>query len=152
MWNNVALAGLRIYLGLIFAIAVYPKLTMGASFAGALSGFLTHVGLQNAHPFYQHFLSAIVLPHVSTFAILIIVAETAVAIALTTGTATRLAAVVAMLLVTNYMFAKGLWWWNPSSNDGAFFVIALVLAICAAGRTFGFDARLARRWPNSVLW
>jgi|GEM_PF-4314781 len=43
MWNNVALAGLRIYLGLIFALAVYPKLTMGASFAGALNVFLMHV-------------------------------------------------------------------------------------------------------------
>src|SRR4029077_12517742 len=152
MWNNVVLAGLRIYLGCIFAIAVYPKLLMGSSFAGALNGFLTHVALQNAQPFYQGFLKVIVLPHVSTFAILIIMAETAVAIALITGTATRLAAVVAMLLATNYMFAKGLWWWNPSSNDGAFFVIALVLAICAAGRTFGFDAVLAKRWRNVVLW
>jgi len=80
------------------------------------------------------------------------VVETAVAIALITGTATRLAAVVAMLLVTNYMFAKGLWWWNPSSNDGAFFMIALVVAICAAERTFGFDAILAKRWPNVVFW
>ncbi|HXN08673.1 MAG TPA: DoxX family protein [Candidatus Acidoferrales bacterium] len=152
MWNKIALAGLRIYLGLIFAIAVYPKLRMGPSFAGALNGFLTHMGLQNAEPFYQHFLTIVVLPHVSTFAILIVVAETVVAIALITGTATRLAALVAMLLVTNYMFAKGLWWWNPSSNDGAFFMIALVLAICAAGRTFGIDARLAKRWPHSVLW
>jgi uncharacterized membrane protein YphA (DoxX/SURF4 family) len=152
MWNNVVLAGLRIYLGCIFAIAVYPKLLMGSSFAGALNGFLTHMALQNAQPFYQRFLRVIVLPHVSTFAILIIAAETAVAIALVTGTATRLAAVIAMLLLTNYMFAKGLWWWNPSSNDGAFFVIALVLGLCAAGRTLGVDARLAQRWPRSILW
>lgn len=152
MWNNVALAGLRIYLGLIFAIAVYPKLLMGPAFAGTLNGFLTRMALQNAQPFYQRFLEVIVLPRVSTFAMLIIVAETAVAIALVSGTATRLGAVIAMLLVTNYMFAKGLWWWNPSSNDGAFFVIALVLAVCAAGRTLGLDALLAKRWPRSPLW
>lgn len=36
--------------------------------------------------------------------------------------------------------------------DGAFFMIALVLALCAAGRTFGIDAVLARRWPSSVIW
>lgn len=152
MWNNYALAGLRVYLGVIFAIAVYPKLLLGPAFASALNGFLTHMGLQNAQPFYQRFLGVIVLPHVSTFAMLIVVAETAVAIALITGTTTRLAAVVAMLLVTNYMLAKGLWWWNPSSNDGAFFMIALVLAVCGAGRTLGLDARLAKRWPRSVLW
>lgn len=155
MRSNVApaaLAGLRIYLGFIYALAVYPKLVMGSSFAGALTGFLTHVGFQNAHPFYQHFLTDVVLPHASTFALLVVVSETAVAIALITGTATRLACVISMFLSTNYMFAKGLWWWSPSSNDGAFFMIALVLAICAAGRTFGIDAQLAKRWPKSLLW
>ena len=152
MWKNYALAGLRIYLGVIFAFAVYPKLRAGSAFVYGLNGFLTHVGLQGAHPFYQTFLANVVLPNISTVAILIVVAEAAVAIAMITGTATRLAAVIAMFLSTNYMFAKGLWWWNPSSNDGAFFVIAVVLALGRAGRIFGIDSTLAKRWPNSVLW
>ncbi|HKW44417.1 MAG TPA: DoxX family protein [Candidatus Eremiobacteraceae bacterium] len=152
MWKNYALAGLRIYLGIIFAIAVYPKLMAGSRFALQLNGFLSNVGLQNAHPAYQRFLTVFVIPHVATVALLVIIAETAVALTMIAGVATRLSAVVAMLLVTNYMLAKGLWWWNPSSNDGAFFMIALVLAICAAGRVFGVDSLLARRWPKSVLW
>jgi uncharacterized membrane protein YphA (DoxX/SURF4 family) len=152
MLNKCVLAGLRIYAGVIFAIAAYPKLLAGASYPSMMTGFLTNVGLQNAHPFYRQILSDLVLPHAATFALLVVTAESAIALALITGTATRLAAVVAMFLSTNYMFAKGLWWWNPSSNDGAFFMIALVLAICAAGRTFGIDAVLARRWPASIIW
>lgn len=152
MRKDSVLAALRIYLGAIFALADYPKLAAGPGFKGMLFGFLTHVGLDQAQPFYQNFLIHTVLPHIALFAVLVTVAETAVAIALIIGLGTRLAAVIAMLLLTNYMFAKGLWWWNPSSNDGAFFVIALVLALCAAGRTFGIDAALARRWPRSLLW
>lgn len=152
MWKDYALTGLRIYLGVIFAFAVYPKLRAGPAFAAMLNGFLTRVGLQNAHPFYQRILTTVIIPHLSAFAVLDVIAEVAVAIALITGTGTRLAAAIAMFLVTNYMLAKGLWWWNPSSNDGAFFMIALVLAICAAGRVFGVDSLLARRWPRSILW
>jgi uncharacterized membrane protein YphA (DoxX/SURF4 family) len=151
-WRSYALAGLRIYLGVIFALGVYPKLVAGHEFVARLNGFLTAVALQSAHPFYKQILTNAILPHLSTVATLVVVAKCAVALAMITGTSTRLAAIVAMFLLTNYMMAKGLWWWNPASNDGAFFMIALVLAICAAGRTFGVDAILARRWPKSVLW
>ncbi|HLJ82679.1 MAG TPA: DoxX family membrane protein [Candidatus Eremiobacteraceae bacterium] len=143
---------LRVFLGVIFAIAVRPKLMAGPAFAGMLRGFLSNVGLQNAHPFYQAIIANTLLPHVDVIAVLVVIAETCVAVALITGTATRLAGVVAMFLVTNYMFAKGLWWWNPSSNDGADFMIALALVIGAAGRTWGVDAHLARKWPRVPLW
>jgi uncharacterized membrane protein YphA (DoxX/SURF4 family) len=152
VWRDYALGGLRIYLGIIFAIAVYAKLEKGPAFVSVLNGFLTNYGLQNAHPFYQRLLSSVVIPHLSTVATLVVVAECAVALALISGTGTRLAAVIAMLLLTNYMMSKGLWWWSPSSNDSGFFMIALALAISAAGRVFGVDALLAKRWPKSILW
>jgi uncharacterized membrane protein YphA (DoxX/SURF4 family) len=147
-----ALVLLRIFLGVIFAVAVRPKLMAGPAFAGILRGFLTNVGMQNAHPFYQSIIANILLPHVDVVAVLVMIAETCVAVALITGTATRLAGVMAMFLVTNYMFSKGLWWWNPSSNDGADFMIALALVIGAAGRTWGVDGLLAKRWPRVPLW
>jgi uncharacterized membrane protein YphA (DoxX/SURF4 family) len=143
---------LRVFLGVIFAIAVRPKLMAGPAFAGILRGFLTNVGLQNAHPFYQSIITNSLLPHIDVIATLVVIAESCVAVALITGTATRLAGLVAMFLVTNYMFTKGLWWWNPSSNDGADFMIALALVIGAAGRTWGVDALLAKKWPRVPLW
>jgi uncharacterized membrane protein YphA (DoxX/SURF4 family) len=143
---------LRLFLGVIFAMAVMPKLAAGSGFQAILGGFLTHEALQNAHPFYRSFISGTVLPNVGVFATLVTAGETFVSIAMLTGTVTRLAGVVAMFLVTNYMFAKGMWWWMPSSNDSAFFMIALAVVIGAAGRTAGIDAMLARRMPKSVLW
>jgi uncharacterized membrane protein YphA (DoxX/SURF4 family) len=68
------------------------------------------------------------------------------------GLVTRFSAAVALVLTLNYMFAKGAWFWTPSSNDAAFVAIALALLIGAAGRTLGLDASLARRWPRSPLW
>jgi uncharacterized membrane protein YphA (DoxX/SURF4 family) len=151
-WRDYAFAGLRIYLGIIFAIAVYAKFEKGPAFISVLNGYLANFGLQHANPFYQRLLSTAIIPHVSTIATLVVVAECAVALALITGTLTRLAAVIAMFLLTNYMMSKGLWWWSPSSNDSGFFMIALALAISAAGRVFGVDALLAKRWPQSILW
>lgn len=147
-----ALVLLRVFVGLIFAIAVWPKLSAGSAYLDQLRGFLNFFALKNAQPFYRDFVTVTVLPNLALFAKLVVGGELFVAIALITGTVTRLASVVAMFLVANYMFAKGLWWWNPSSNDGAFFMIALALAIGAAGRTAGVDAILAKRWPNVVLW
>jgi uncharacterized membrane protein YphA (DoxX/SURF4 family) len=152
MRTNNALAVLRIYLGVIFAIAVRAKIAAGPAYPGMLQGFLAHVGLTNGQSFYVPFLANTVIPHIGIFAVLVIVAETCVAIALITGTATRLAGVVAMFLVMNYMFAKGMWWWYPASNDSADFFIALALVIGAAGRTCGFDAKLAARFPRVPFW
>ena len=86
------------------------------------------------------------------FPALVTWAELFVAVMLILGLLTRLSAAVALVLALNNMFAKGAWFWTPSSNDAAFVAIALALLVGAAGRTFGLDAFLARRWPRSPLW
>jgi hypothetical protein len=65
---------------------------------------------------------------------------------------TRLSATLALLLVVNCLLAKGEWLGELSSGIGAFGVIAVALLIGAAGRTFGLDALLAKRWPRWPLW
>lgn len=144
-----ALALLRVYLGVIFLIAALPKLRQ--DFTPHLVGFVQQVGLQRAHPFYQHFLEQVVLPNAAVFAALVTGAELFVGVTLILGLMTRLSASVALILALNYMFAKGAWPWTPSSNDAAFAAIALALLIGAAGRTLGLDSFLARRWPRSPL-
>ena len=146
------LAGLRVYLGIVFLVALFPKLTAGAPFAPRMTGFLQNVALPGAHGFYRAFLEAVVLPHPELFAGLVLVGEAVAALGLVTGTATRLAGAVAALLALNYMLAKGAWPWTPSSNDAAFLVIGLVVAAGAAGRTFGVDGLLAERFPRAPLW
>lgn len=149
---RAVLAMLRVYVGIVFLIAVTPKLMAQPSFTPRLVGFLQHVAMTNGHPFYQQFVSSVVLPHAAVFATLVECLELFVGLALVTGTATRLAALCAMFLTCNYMLAKGMWFWAPASNDAAFFFISLALLLSAAGRTFGVDRRLAERWPGVPLW
>jgi thiosulfate dehydrogenase [quinone] large subunit len=147
---RAALVLLRIYLGLIFLVAVVPKLK--GNFTPGLTRFLENVALAKGHPFYQEFVRAVVVPNVELFAVLVQVGELAVGVTLILGLVTRLSAAAALVLTVNYMFAKGAWFWTPSSNDAAFIAISLALLIGAAGRTWGLDALLARRWPRSPLW
>lgn len=145
-----ALALLRVYLGVVFLIAALPKLQQ--DFTPGLIGFVQQVGLQRAHPFYQQFLEQVVLPNAAFFAALVTGSELFVGVTLILGLMTRFSSSVALILTLNYMFAKGAWFWTPSSNDAAFALIALALLIGAAGRTLGLDAFLARRWPRSPFW
>lgn len=145
------LALLRVYLGIVFLVAVVPKLTSGVPFAARMSGFLENVALGSAHGFYRAFLESVVLPRADVFAGLVVAGEVVAGVGLVTGTATRLAGSVAALLALNYLFAKGAWFWTPSSNDAAFFVIALAVVLGAAGRTLGVDRLLVSRYPRWPL-
>lgn len=145
-----ALVLLRVYMGVIFLVAALPKLQK--DFTPGLTGFVEQVGMQRGHPFYQQFLEQVVLPNAPVFAVLVTWSELLVGLTLILGLATRFSAAVALVLALNYMFAKGAWFWTPSSNDAAFVAIALALLIGAAGRTLGLDAFLARRWPRSPFW
>ena len=147
---RAALVILRIYLGVIFLRAAWPKLH--SDFTPVLAGFLENVALEKAHPFYLDFVQRVVLPNSSVFAELVTWGELLVGVTLILGLVTRLSAAAALFLTLNYMLAKGAWWWTPSSNDAALNMIALALLIGAAGRTFGLDAFLAQRWPRSGLW
>jgi uncharacterized membrane protein YphA (DoxX/SURF4 family) len=145
------LAGLRIYLGIVFLVAVLPKLTE-PGFTGRMVGFLENVAANQGHEFYRGFVTSTVIPNAGTFAALVAGAEFVVGVMLLAGAATRAGAAIAAFLLLNYMFAKGNWFWTPSSNDAAMFMIALAVMITRAGRVFGVDRWLAERWPRVPLW
>ena len=119
---RTALVLLRIYLGAIFLLAAWPKVTGGSPPDTWLPSGLIPWG------------------------------ELLVGVFLVLGLFTRLAAAMVLLLLANRIYAAGAWLWDPASNDAAFAVIAAALLIGAAGRTFGVDALLAKRWPKSPLW
>lgn len=147
-----ALVPLRLYLGVVFLVAVWPKLTAEGGFQPRLENFVRNVGLENAHDFYLPVLESLVLPNAGAFTVLIVLGELLIGLALLTGAATRLAAGAAMFLVVNYMLTKGVWFWTPSSNDAAFFFIGLTLILGAAGRSGGLDRLLHERYPRVPLW
>jgi uncharacterized membrane protein YphA (DoxX/SURF4 family) len=131
---RAALVLLRIYLGVIFLVAAWPKLR--GDFTPVLTGLLQKVALENSH----------------LVAAVVTWAELLVGVTMVLGLITRFSAVIALVLTVNSMLAKGAWFWTPSSSDAAFAVISLALLIGAAGRTLGLDAFLARRWPRSPFW
>jgi hypothetical protein len=56
-----------------------------------------------------------------------------------------------MFLFLNYMLAKGRMFWSPDSQDAAVFFIGLVVFLGRAGRVWGFDRYLVKRWPKFPL-
>jgi uncharacterized membrane protein YphA (DoxX/SURF4 family) len=150
--SRALLAFLRIYLGVILFITVLGKLTRDTPFATEMLGFLNGVARRGALPWYTEFIQQIVIPHATLFSYLVMTGELFAAISLLTGTVTRLGALVAMSLFLNYMLAKGRMFWSPDSEDAAVFFIALVVFLARAGRVWGIDACLARRWPRAWLW
>jgi len=144
---------LRIYLGVILLITVYGKLTAPTPFSAEMLGFINYVVKAHVPPaFYTSFLQSVVIPNAKLFSYLVMTGEVIAGLGLLTGTMTRLSSFIGMILFLNYMWAKGGWFWSPNSEDAAVFFIALVLFLGKAGRYFGFDGYLAKRWPNSFLW
>ena len=143
---------LRIYLGIILFITVLGKLTRDTPFATEMLGFLGGVARRGAFPWYIAFVQQVVVPHAALFSYLVMTGELIAALSLLTGTATRVGAAIAMLLFLNFMLAKGRIFWSPDSQDAAVFFIALVVFLSRAGRVWGIDSILAKRWPRSMLW
>lgn len=149
--SRVLLVILRVYIGIIFLVASWPKLT--GEFAPRMTGVLQRsLEAGRPHGFYQGFLENVVLSNPGLFGGLITYGELLVGLALVLGVGTRLAAGVMMFVVLNYMSLKGAWFWHPSSNDAAFFMIGVVLIMGAAGRAYGVDYFLSRRWPRIPIW
>jgi uncharacterized membrane protein YphA (DoxX/SURF4 family) len=144
---------LRIYLGIILLYSVYGKLNTDTSFSDEMLGYIkVMMSRGRITPFYLHFLKSSVIPQAKLFSYLVITGELMAGIGLLTGTSTRLCAFIALLLFLNFMFSKGRWLWSPDSEDAAVFFIALVLIPDRAGRQFGVDQFLAKKWPAVIFW
>lgn len=143
---------LRLHLGVILLLTVSGKLFRPEPFSVEMVGYLDGVTRRSAPEFYQAFIQQIVLPHAQLFSYLVMTGEVVAGLSVLLGVGTRVGAVVAMFLFVNYMFSKGAYFWSPNSEDAAVFFSALVCCLGAAGRVFGIDAYLARRWPKSIFW
>lgn len=133
----------RIYLGISFLFSDH-----GNARPNELTGFLKFA-LRNGYGWYQNLLNSVVVPHTATFGTLVVIAEIYVGIALVLGFTTRLATLVALFLLINYLCAKGAAPWGPGI-DQSDIILALIVLLGDAGRTFGLDKLIAKRFPK--LW
>ncbi|MFQ5817872.1 MAG: DoxX family protein [Terriglobia bacterium] len=142
---------LRVYLGVLFLRSALPKVQAGSEWAGRMAAFLERV-LPRSYEFYRGFLEATVLPNKELVAFLVSWGEVLVGAALLLGVVTRLAALMGIVMTGNYLLAKGVSWLAASSHDALFILMLLVVLLGAAGRAYGVDYFLAKRWPQWPLW
>jgi uncharacterized membrane protein YphA (DoxX/SURF4 family) len=138
---------LRIYLGLVFLVSSWLELERGH--APELAKLLQR---GNSPMWYHQLAEQVILPRMGLVASLIVWCEVLVGCCLILGLGTRLAAALAFLLALNFMLAEGSWFWTPPSPYLSWAMVSLAMLVGAAGRTFGVDAFLAKRWPRSPFW
>ncbi len=82
---------------------------------------------------------------------LVLIGEIYVGIAMLLGFTTRMAAMVSIFMLLNYWFAKSSVTGIPGL-DTADLVLSMIVLVTAAGRVFGLDQYLSRRFPRVPLW
>ena len=114
-------------------------------FADGLAGFVNG-NLENSFGFFRPFLESVVLPNNALFAILVAWGELLVGLAMVLGVATRYAGFAGAFMLANFWFAKGQSIFNGQNHDAIWVAIFLVLALVPAGKDFGLDRILAKRF------
>ncbi|MFN2431984.1 MAG: DoxX family protein [Gemmatimonadota bacterium] len=160
---DVALALIRVVVGLWFFKSVWSKLTW--SLAGGFLpiptvsqrwiGFLpTRLAeyVENGAPgWYKSFLVNTALPNGELFAKLTAVGEVLVGVGLLFGILTVLASLGGLWLILNYFIASLGGGLNPQGFHVLLITCFLVFILTRAGRRLGFDGWLLRNHPRSFL-
>jgi thiosulfate dehydrogenase (quinone) large subunit len=149
LWTVVIL---RITIGYFFFHAGWQKLTSGFIsknvLLSILNGWVQHVNAL----WYKNFLLEYALPHSTIFSYLVTYGEILVGLALIFGFMTRGTALITIIMNLNYELASG-WQSGASAIINKLFIICgLVILLSAAGRCFGVDRILHRKYPRIPLW
>jgi uncharacterized membrane protein YphA (DoxX/SURF4 family) len=153
--TGAAFALLRIFVGLMLLTSGIekctghwlggPQLTTTATRIAAAQQGTTLQG-------YSNFLTQTVVPHSMLFTALIVIGEMVAGLLLTLGLFSRAAALYALGL--NLAYLIGYWHlgapWQMLNE--AFLMLEVAFLMVGPGRTFGLDARIARKYPGWILW
>jgi uncharacterized membrane protein YphA (DoxX/SURF4 family) len=145
-----ALAVLRVALGTLFIWVFFENLGKGAYTPTGYKGVIDFY-LKNGHaPAAWKAIMSVLAANAAVVAPLQAVTELTFGVCLLTGTATRLVAAAAgAFLFTLWLSELGAAWiWELAMP----IVVAFSLSLSRAGRTWGIDAVLARRYPTSPIW
>ena len=147
---QVALAILRIGLGSLFLWVFFENLGKGLYSPAAYSGLINHYIEKGQAPQLLKSIMALMASNASVAGPMQGVTEITFGVFLLIGLLTRPVALAAFLFLSTLWVAEWgtAWIWELLMP----MIAALVLVIGAAGRKWGIDALLARRYPRSVLW
>jgi thiosulfate dehydrogenase (quinone) large subunit len=139
---------LRYFMALFFVAASINKIRNGWAWTDYLhTMFVMRLDEIDPESFGAHFLENYGIPHYRAFGWMVTLGESAVAIGLTFGLMTRIAALGAMLLM--FSFAIGGYY------DASLIALGLMFlpsALLPTGHWLGLDRGLALRYPNSWLF
>ncbi|HXH12556.1 MAG TPA: TQO small subunit DoxD [Alphaproteobacteria bacterium] len=162
--RGLALAVIRVIVGGWFLKAAVTKLTLDylwwipyptvtQRFIGFLPKRVAEFASENPVLWYRQFLLDTVIPNSTLFAFLESFGEVGVGIGVTLGLVTSFSALVGLLMSINFFLATQ---WMSFGQQGFHLVLAgcfLGFLIGRAGRAWGLDALIVKRWPNRwVQW
>jgi uncharacterized membrane protein YphA (DoxX/SURF4 family) len=157
--RSLALAIIRVIVGGWFLKAAVTKVTLDylwwipyptvtQRFLNFLPKRLAEFASDNPILWYQQFLLQTAIPHATLFAFLETFGEVGVGVGLTLGLLTRFSALVGLFMSINFFLATQ---WMTFSQQGFHLVLAgcmLAFLIGDAGRAWGLDALIVKRWNN----
>lgn len=160
--RGLALAIIRVVVGGWFLKAAFLKLTLEPlwwvpyptvtqRFINFLPKRLAEFASENPILGYQQFLNETAIPHVTLFAFLEAFGEVGVGLGLTLGVLTSFSALVGLLMSINFFLAMQ---WMGFCQQGFHLVLAgcmLAFLIGRAGRSWGLDALILKRWNSRWL-
>jgi uncharacterized membrane protein YphA (DoxX/SURF4 family) len=160
--RGLALAIIRVVVGGWFLKAAVTKVTLDylwwmpyptvtQRFMNFLPKRLAEFASDNPIRWYQQFLTDTALPHATLFAFLETFGEVGVGVGLTLGLLTSFSALVGLFMSINFFLATQ---WMSFSQQGFHIVLAacmLGFVIGRAGRAWGLDALILKRWNNRWL-
>jgi uncharacterized membrane protein YphA (DoxX/SURF4 family) len=140
----------RVIIGAELFFTFFENLRKGAYTAAGYAGVLNYYVQHSHSPEAWRHMLAILANHSAILGPMQAVMEISVGTLLIVGLLTRPAALVAFcFLGTLWVTELGTSWiWELLPP----FVASLGLLVGRAGRTWGVDAILARKWPSSQLW
>ena len=157
------IAAQRMVVGVWFGKSLLTKITIALAggffpvpaaterWHGVMPKLIAKYAMDNPFPWYKSFLLDTVVPNSHVFATLTAFGEVTVGISLLFGLFTPLGAFVGLLQVIFYGMAVQ----QQSSGQQGFHIMLatmmLTFLFARAGRTWGIDAKLRERYPNSRL-
>jgi thiosulfate dehydrogenase (quinone) large subunit len=147
------IAVVRILLGYHFIGTGLDKLFGNFLSGKSLLNDLARGGPKDPFAWHHAFISGFVVPHVHFFSYLVTYGELAIGISLLLGCLVRISSSFGALHNMNIWLAIG--WGGPGSVIGlnrTFVLLHLIFAFSSAGRAFGIDGFLHKRFAHTKLF
>jgi uncharacterized membrane protein YphA (DoxX/SURF4 family) len=147
---RIGLAIVRLTIGAMFVWVFFENLGKGLYTPAGYSGLINYYIQHDHAPAAWKAVMATAASHAAMAAPVQAITEISLGVLLVIGLLTRPVAFVAFLYLTSLWVSEWgtAWIWELLVPVLA----SLSLGVGRAGRTWGVDALLARRWPSSLWW